>query len=699
MKLSKYDNVLKKEETKKEKVINALKEGMSPREILNAKMGSIGLIYRYRKELENEGYNFPKFTISKKEPKNEVERIQFEHNKTILNMKCEYSLTIPKLTAITDDPYYMQLNEVKSAITMSKIWEKEGWKEKYREWIEDGWKEKYKEWIELGKPKNRDMGSREKRANLLVHSRDLHYQIDKKYYIEKFNPKTRKYESLKYNLKDPFCWKYCVDAFKYAKQIGLIPNDALKDQANPDPENVQRYRPHEELDVPENITYNPHDINTFNNLFDYKHIGELIKDKAKRISKELIKPVRYDIKTAQPNHLELWCEKSEIIPFSLAKELDIEIRECGTGEASDMMCYDAVIKAKESGKNLVVGYLSDFDIAGEGMPLTASRKIQFYADKVGIQALVYPIALNFRQIKEYGIPYSPPEETNSYEKAYAKRVKDFKDRWDIDPIEINAFKALKLDELKQEIRNTMIPHYDDKLSDKIEDAKEKLRIIIVNAIKKSMRYNIHKLKDKRKRVRNKRNRIKQKNKQQENVINQCETLKEVDLKKYNDLEANTNKKYDDLTKGYNERKDKYVEALKILENNVIEKHKELIKPYKERKDNLEESINILKDKVIKPYNNKKDKIIEELEHFKSKKENRIDDDLKEYKSLLEVNISEVLEGVKFQMPKADVSNGENALLNTNRSYMEQLERYNEYKKKCKKDEEYKLTTTVYTIEP
>ncbi len=684
--MSNYNNVLKKEErkeeTKKERIFKALQEGMTPAEIINAGLGSKPLVYRYIKHFKDDGYIF---NIQNK-PKDDFERIQFEHNKIILDMKYKLNLTLKKLKIITNDPYYMRYADVRKAVIMTKIWEEEGWKEKYEEWVKDGWQKKYKEWIELGKPEDKELEIKTAISKLLIHSRDLHYQIDKKYKIEKYNPKTQKYESLEYNIKDSYCWKYCTSGLKLAKQIGLIPNDALKDKANPDPENVQYYKPHEELNVRDDITYTSHDVNTFNKCFDYKHVGEIIKEKAKAISKELMKPIRYYTKTAQPNHKEIWCEKSEIIPFDVARELNMEIRPCGSGEASDMMCSKAVMKAKESGKNLVVGYLTDFDPAGEGMPVTASRKIQYHAEQKGIQAFLYPIALNYKQIIKYEIPYSPPAEDNNFKKAYATRVKDFNIRWNIDSIEINAFKALKLNELKQEIRDVMILHSDDKLYDKIKDAKEELKNNIIRAIRKSLRYNIHKLKDKRKRVKNKRNKIKQKNKQQENITKQCETLKEIDLKKYVDLETNMNEKYNELTEGFEERKDKYIEALKILEDRAIEKYDELAEPYDDRKEEFEEAINILKDKTIKPYNNKRDDIIEELEHIKTKKENRIDTDLKEYKELLEINISKVLEGVEFKMPKPDVSNGENALLNTNRGYIEQLDKYIEYRKR-KRDEE------------
>lgn len=668
--MSKYGNVIKKEErkiekknneTKEEKVKKALKGGMITVDIEKDLQVPRAIIYRYKKELESQGYDFTK---SRKKPRNEIERLQLEHNKFLLDIQAETGLDLKdiKLSEGTD-PYHLILSLVKNAVVMTEIWEN------------DGWREKYNEWIELGKP----MGKKSERRNLLIHPRGLHYKIHSRYQIKKNN------KLVMYNKYDNTHWVYCQRGLKVARQMGLIPYDSIKDLINPPPDNVPDYQPHDKLEISNYIETSDdvitYDFNEHFKKFAYKHIGETIKWKAESLAINMMKSVKYYIDTARPNHLELWCEKGEIIPYDIADKYNMEVRERGTGESSDGMCCNAVMTAKKAGKNLIVFELSDFDPAGENMPVSAGRKIQWYAQREDIQAFLYPVALNYRQIKEYELLYTPPPKKITYKGGYATRSSDFFNRWNMIGMMINIFRGDAFEGLKQEIENAVIPHIDAKFSDKIDDAKEELKTTITNTLRKCMRHNIHKLKNKRKRVRNKRNRIKCKNEQRDNITNQCETLKETDLKKYNDLETDMNEKYDELTEGFNERKDKYIEALKILEDRVIEKCDELTEPYDDRKEELEEAINILKDKTIKPYNDKRDEIIEELECIKTKKKNMIEANIKEYNELLKINLSEVLDGVEFKMPKADVSNGEDALLNTNRDYMEQLEIFREYKKK------------------
>jgi len=659
------------EETKKERIIQALKDGMTPMEIGRAEISSKAMAYRYKRELKEQGYEFTtrKSKRIRREPKNEYERLQFKNNKIVLDIQAETGLPLKDLRLTeNNDPYCLILSAVRTGKVMAKIWE------------DDGWREKYDEWVELGKPMDKESA----RRDLLTHPRGLHYKIHGCYKIEKDD------KTVLYNKYDDAHWRYCLNGIKFARQMGLIPYDAIKDLMNPPPDNIPYYKKHNELEIPTYIEASndvmTHDFNTRFRGFSYKHIGKTIKWKAEEIAKIQMKSVKYYTKTAQPNHLELWCEKGEIIPFDIARKYNMEIRERGSGQPSDMMCYDAIMKAKANGKSLVVFEVSDFDPEGENMPFTLARKIQWYANREGVQAFVYPVALLYKQIKEYGLPYNPPSEDIKYEKAYATRSSDFYKRWNMVGMMINVFKGENLEGLKHEIENAVIPHYDAELSDKLDDAKEELRINIERTLRKSMRRNIHELKNKRKRVIHKKARIKHKTEQQNSIKSQCEALKETGLEKYKNLDVNMTKKYKELVKGFKDWKDNYIEALRILKDAVIEEYGELVEPYKERRERFWEATDILGDKIIESCNEKRDKIIEELEHIKTKKENRIEADIKKYEELLQIDLSEVLEGVEFKMPEADISKGEDALLNTNRGYIEQLEIFRKYKERSIHDQ-------------
>ncbi len=652
------------EKTKKERTIESLKNGDTPMEIRRAGICSSQFAYKCKKELKEQGWEFSKrlSRTIKKEPKDEFERIQFEHNKTVLDIQAETGLPLKDLRLSTNsDPYCLLLSAIKTGMVMARIWE------------DDGWKEKYDQWVELGKP----MDKKSERRELLIHPRGLHYKIHSRYDIVKDN------KSMLYNKYDESHWVYCQLGLKFARQMGLIPYDALKDLINPPPDNIPYYRAHKGFEIP---TYtdvsndvHTHDFNNRFRYFGYKHVGKVIRWKSKSLAKELIGSIRYYTNTARPNHLEIWCEKSEIIPFDIADKFHMEVRERGSGEASDMMCYDAVMTAKKAEKNLVVFEMSDFDSAGEGMPISTSRKIQWYAEREGVQAFVYPVALNYRQIKEYELPYSPPAEGTKYTGGYATRASNFYKKWDMVGMMINVFKGENLKGLKQEIENAVSPHYDDELSDKIDEAEEELRLNIERTLRKSMRPNIHKLKAKRRGIKHKETRINCNNRRQEDNNSQYDSITDKIYKRFQNRNGNISDNYEELTGDIEKKRDKLLDA-------INEKYGKLTKPYEDKRDELIDAVDEDYDTRVEPYDKRIELIKTVIGAIIEKKRERIGIDVKEYKELLEIDLSEVLEGVEFEMPEADISKGEDALLNTNRGYMEQLKKYREYQKKGRHDQ-------------
>jgi hypothetical protein len=83
----------------------------------------------------------------------------------------------------------------------------------------------------------------------------------------------------------------------------------------------------------------------------------------------------------QPYRVILIGEKSslkdELLP--LVEEIGAELI-LPSGELSDTLIYDFVCRAAEDGRPAVVLYFSDFDPAGNQMPVSAARKIQALVD-------------------------------------------------------------------------------------------------------------------------------------------------------------------------------------------------------------------------------------------------------------------------------------------------------------------------------
>jgi hypothetical protein len=79
-----------------------------------------------------------------------------------------------------------------------------------------------------------------------------------------------------------------------------------------------------------------------------------------------------------PYHVEIWCEKSTIddILGPLARQYGLNV-QTAVGEISTTICRELVERAGKRPVRII--YVSDFDPAGQSMPVAAARKIEFFA--------------------------------------------------------------------------------------------------------------------------------------------------------------------------------------------------------------------------------------------------------------------------------------------------------------------------------
>ena len=102
----------------------------------------------------------------------------------------------------------------------------------------------------------------------------------------------------------------------------------------------------------------------------------------------------------QPYHVELWCEKTTVndVLESLAIEYGCNVIT-GAGELSQTACVNVVQRAEESGRPVRILYISDFDPAGQSMPVAVARKIEhrLYLKNLDLDIQVRPIALTADQ--------------------------------------------------------------------------------------------------------------------------------------------------------------------------------------------------------------------------------------------------------------------------------------------------------------
>lgn len=256
------------------------------------------------------------------------------------------------------------------------------------------------------------------------HIRRVHYWAMSSNIIK---PDGKKYENTN---KD---WGFITLASKYARYAGFVPTENIIDKRNPAPI-----------------------VNAHN--WDHEQPSE-IKDETdpEAIIKSIVdKFYCYNPSKTQGYLIEIWCEKSTMndILKPIASNYGLNL-VTGLGEISITAVHQLVERVYEANKPTRIFYISDFDPAGECMPVSISRKIEYFMCDQGIDTDVklIPIVLTAEQCKKYTLPRTPIKETE-------KRKDDFEARHGTGATELDALEALYPGELKKIIEEKVMEYFD-----------------------------------------------------------------------------------------------------------------------------------------------------------------------------------------------------------------------------------------------
>ena len=173
---------------------------------------------------------------------------------------------------------------------------------------------------------------------------------------------------------------------------------------------------------------------------------------------------------AQLYHVELWCEKATIndLLLLLARQYGLNV-VTGTGEISATQCCDLVERAVQSERPVRILYVSDFDPAGQSMPVAVARKIEhaLYRRGLDLDIQVRPVALTKDQIIEFDIPPIPLKESD-------RRAPGFRERHGALAAELDALEALHPGALRQILIEEIERYCDPDLEAATEEAASEL---------------------------------------------------------------------------------------------------------------------------------------------------------------------------------------------------------------------------------
>jgi hypothetical protein len=170
----------------------------------------------------------------------------------------------------------------------------------------------------------------------------------------------------------------------------------------------------------------------------------------------------------QAYRLVFFGEKSslEAVVDPLAEEFSADLYLC-SGEISDTLAHTTATEAVGDGRPLVVFALADGDPSGWQMAISIARKLQGF--ELIVDGMpdwqVRRAALTPSQIRTFGLPDSPLKDEE-------KRANAWTEAFGVRQTEIDALATLRLDLLRDVVRQAVRPFFDETLARRAREARD-----------------------------------------------------------------------------------------------------------------------------------------------------------------------------------------------------------------------------------
>lgn len=273
-----------------------------------------------------------------------------------------------------------------------------------------------------------------------VHLRRVHYQIiSQKQPV--IMPNGKPYENTER------CWGFLAVAAKSARYLELVDPAAFVDRRNPDPVIYapERHEPWVEVKRPE--------------LWERVELPDL---------PDLPRIQLFDWGSEQAYHIEVWCEKSTMndVLLPLCRDYGANL-VTGVGEMSITSTMQLVTERMNPDKPTRVFYVSDFDPAGQSMPVAVARKVEYFirSSEDDLDLRLFPLVLTVDQVREYQLPRTPIKDSE-------RRKGGFVDRFGAGAVELDALEALHPGTLAQILQSAMDEYHDHALGVKLNRARD-----------------------------------------------------------------------------------------------------------------------------------------------------------------------------------------------------------------------------------
>jgi hypothetical protein len=254
-------------------------------------------------------------------------------------------------------------------------------------------------------------------------------------------------------------WQRLQTWSKYARYLGAIDPEQIIDQRNPEPHLFA----HDPVEA-EEPNWSIEDWSGFDLPSISEHLWSDFSLPEANVEGYQYRPGE------QPYLIELWVEKStmddDLIP--ICRQLGVNlITSTGFQSVTGAIAMFSRAGAYSAlGRPVRIFYLSDFDPAGDSMPVAVSRQIQFWHEQFGngVDIKLTPLALTKPQVDEHNLPTIPIKESD-------KRKDAFTERHGVEgAVELDALEAIHPGELSRLIRDAIAQYQDDEIELQLVEA-------------------------------------------------------------------------------------------------------------------------------------------------------------------------------------------------------------------------------------
>jgi hypothetical protein len=283
-----------------------------------------------------------------------------------------------------------------------------------------------------------------------MHLRRVHYR----HVVEE---NSKKHDGKPYENTEE-CWDYLCECSKAARALRLVEAAGFDDHRNPDPYLVGWWRS-DSVDPDFQLPHPPE-----------FHLPEIASQLTWNYGLELDPPkvlgYERDDYADRSYILEVWIEKSTMndILVPLCRQLGVNLIP-----AAGMQSWSNAIRLLERcqryRKPARLFYISDFDPAGDCMPVAVSRTLEFFGQQYTHEGEIKltPLALTAAQAE--GLPRIPIKTSDlrraGFEATYGEGA-----------VELDALEALRPGQLAQLVREAVRPYVDRSIGGRLEQARD-----------------------------------------------------------------------------------------------------------------------------------------------------------------------------------------------------------------------------------